>query len=100
MLILTRKSGESVAIGNDINVTILRVNCRKVRIGIEAPRHVTILREEIYKNIREENIQAVRDGMHSKLSALAQHFKSQNSSSCKEQVENRGSKDEETDHEK
>jgi carbon storage regulator len=98
MLILTRKLGESISIGNDINVTILRVSGRKVRIGIEAPRHVTILREEIYKNIREGNIQAVRDGMHSKLSALAQHFKSQTSSSCKEQVKNEGSKDEETDH--
>jgi carbon storage regulator len=86
MLILTRKLGESISIGNDINVTILRVNGRKVRIGIEAPRHVTILREEIYKNIREENLQAVRDAMHSKLGALAQYFKSQNSSSCKEQV--------------
>ncbi len=48
MLILTRRDGESLIIGNDIRVTIQGVKGNQVRIGIEAPDDVTILREELY----------------------------------------------------
>jgi len=59
MLILTRKLGESVTIGDDIKITILGVRGRQVRLGIIAPQKVTIHREEIYFKIQEENKRAV-----------------------------------------
>jgi len=58
MLILTRKLGESVTIGDDIKITILGVRGRQVRLGIIAPQKVTIHREEIYFKIQEENKRA------------------------------------------
>jgi carbon storage regulator len=59
MLILTRKLGESVTIGDDIKITILGVRGRQVRLGIIAPHKVAIHREEIYFKIQEENRRAV-----------------------------------------
>jgi len=59
MLILTRKLGESVTIGDDIKITILGVRGRQVRLGIIAPQKVTIHREEIYFRIQEENKRAI-----------------------------------------
>ena len=47
MLVLTRKAGESVYIGQDISITIVKVNGRQVRLQIDAPREVPILREEL-----------------------------------------------------
>ena len=58
MLILTRKLGESVTIGDDIKITILGVLGRQVRLGIIAPQKVAIHREEIYFKIQEENKRA------------------------------------------
>ncbi len=55
MLILTRKSGESINIGDNIKVTIVEVRGRQVRVGIEAPPGLVIHREEIYAKIMEEN---------------------------------------------
>ncbi|HXG51804.1 MAG TPA: carbon storage regulator CsrA [candidate division Zixibacteria bacterium] len=54
MLILSRRPGESVAIGEDIVVTVLEASGNQVRLGISAPRAVPVLREEIYKAIKEE----------------------------------------------
>jgi carbon storage regulator len=58
MLILTRKLGESITIGDDIKITFLETKGKQVRIGIEAPPHILVHREEIYNLIREQNIQA------------------------------------------
>jgi len=58
MLILTRKLGESITIGDDIKITFLETKGKQVRIGIEAPPHIVVHREEIYNLIREQNIQA------------------------------------------
>lgn len=55
MLILTRKLGESIAIGDDIKVSVLGIHGRQVRIGIEAPQDVIVHREEIYLKVQEEN---------------------------------------------
>jgi len=55
MLILSRRPGESVTIGDDITVTIVAISGSQVRLGIAAPREVRVLREEIYKAIQEEN---------------------------------------------
>jgi carbon storage regulator len=53
MLILTRREGETLLIGDNIEVTVLAVSGSQVRIGIEAPREVTILREEVAERERE-----------------------------------------------
>uniref|UniRef100_A0A7C5EVK9 Translational regulator CsrA n=1 Tax=Desulfobacca acetoxidans TaxID=60893 RepID=A0A7C5EVK9_9BACT len=58
MLILTRKIGEGLFIGDDIRITILEVRGKQIRLGIEAPANVVVLREEIYRRIQEENLQA------------------------------------------
>lgn len=58
MLALTRKSGESVVIGNDIEITILDVKGEQVKIGISAPKSVPVYRKEIYLQIQEANKEA------------------------------------------
>jgi carbon storage regulator len=56
MLILTRRVGETVVIGNDVDVTVLGVKGNQVRLGVKAPREVTVHREEIFQRIcREKN---------------------------------------------
>jgi carbon storage regulator len=60
MLILTRKLGESVTIGDDIKVTILGIHGRQVRLGITAPQKIMVHREEIYLKIQEENKKAAQ----------------------------------------
>jgi len=52
MLILTRRAGESIMIGNDVKITVTRVAVDKVRIGIKAPKHVAVYREELYETLR------------------------------------------------
>lgn len=60
MLILTRKVGESVAIGDDIQVSVVEIKGNQVKLGIKAPRDVTVHREEIYLKIQEENRRAAQ----------------------------------------
>ncbi len=55
MLVLARRPGERIRIGDDIEVTVLSLSNGQVRIGISAPRHIQVLREEIYRAIQEEN---------------------------------------------
>jgi carbon storage regulator len=55
MLILTRKAGESILIGDDIEVTITSIDQNKVRVGIRSPAHIPIYREELYQKIQKEN---------------------------------------------
>ena len=54
MLILTRRVGETVMIGNDVTVTVLGVKGNQVRVGINAPKTVAVHREEIYDRIKRE----------------------------------------------
>ena len=58
MLILTRRLGESITIGDNIKVSVLGVSGRQVRLGIDAPSNVVVHREEIYVRIQEENKKA------------------------------------------
>ena len=51
MLILTRKVGESVLIGDDISITVLSVRGNQVKLGVQAPKEVSVHREEIYQHI-------------------------------------------------
>lgn len=56
MLILTRKLGERITIGDDIVLTLLEIRGSQVKLGIEAPKSVSIHRQEIYERIREANM--------------------------------------------
>lgn len=58
MLILARKIGEAIAIGDDIKIRILEVKGGQVKIGVDAPDHIMVHREEIYLRILEENKKA------------------------------------------
>jgi carbon storage regulator len=54
MLILTRRMGETVVIGDDVTVTVLGVKGNQVRLGVNAPKQVAVHREEIYERIKRE----------------------------------------------
>ncbi len=58
MLVLTRKPGESIIIGDEIKIHIIEIKGKQVRLGIEAPRKFSIHREEVYIRIQEENKRA------------------------------------------
>ncbi len=54
MLVLTRKSNQSIMIGDDVEISVLSITGEKVRIGIQAPRDVPVFRREVYLEIQEE----------------------------------------------
>jgi carbon storage regulator len=60
MLVISRKKGESILIGDDIEITIVKVEEGSVKISIAAPKNITILRKELYKEVTEENINAIK----------------------------------------
>ncbi len=59
MLVLSRKTNESIMIGDSIEVKVVDVIGRTVKLGIEAPRDVAVHRKEVYEAIKDENLQAV-----------------------------------------
>ena len=57
MLVLTRKSNQSIMIGDDIEVSVLAIIGEKVRIGIQAPRDIPVFRKEVYLEIQQERVE-------------------------------------------
>ena len=78
MLILTRRVGETLMIGDEVTVTVLGVKGNQVRIGVNAPRDVAVHREEIYERIKREQAEAGQ--------ALAQTAKTFNRNSGKQSL--------------
>lgn len=58
MLVLTRRLGESINIGENVKITVVDIDGKQVKIGIEAPRDISIFREEVYERIKKENLKA------------------------------------------
>ena len=64
MLVLTRRPGESIMIGDDVVVTVLDVRGDVVRVGIKAPRSVQVHREEVYQELQKANVDAASPSEH------------------------------------
>lgn len=60
MLIITRKKGESLMIGDDIEIIISKIDDGSVKIGIKAPKNIEILRKELYEEVEQENKEAAK----------------------------------------
>lgn len=60
MLVLTRKTGEGIIIGDDIRITVVELKGGGVRIGIDAPREMKVHRQEVYERIKQENKEATQ----------------------------------------
>jgi len=61
MLILTRKVGEAIAVGNDIKIRLLEIKGGQIKLGVEAPNNVPVHREEVFLRILEENRKAAQE---------------------------------------
>ena len=70
MLVLTRKANQSIMIGDEIEVSVLSVIGEKVRLGIQAPRHVPVFRKEVFLEIQAQNLAAAKSGRESLDQAL------------------------------
>lgn len=60
MLIITRKKGESLMIGDDIEIIVSKIEDGSVKIGVKAPRNIQILRKELYEEVEKENKEATK----------------------------------------
>jgi carbon storage regulator len=60
MLILTRRSGQSLYVGDNIRVTVLGIQGKQVKIGLELPDNMTVYRDEVYQRVMEENRMAIQ----------------------------------------
>jgi carbon storage regulator len=60
MLILTRRSGQSLYVGDNIRVTVLGIQGKQVKIGLELPENMTVYRDEVYQRVMEENRMAIQ----------------------------------------
>jgi carbon storage regulator len=70
MLVLTRKTGQKLIIADNIEVTVLETKGESVKIGIQAPRDVSVYREEIYQEIKKANTQATDSSLPASLDSV------------------------------
>lgn len=63
MLVVTRKKGESILIGDDIEIKVTKIDDGSVKIAIDAPKSMTILRKEVYEKVKEENKNATSSNL-------------------------------------
>ena len=77
MLVIKRKSGESVVIGDDIEVTVVSVDKNSVRLAVQAPRALPVYRRELWEDIKKENLQALQapPGLEEALRELGREVK-------------------------
>ena len=64
MLVITRRKDESLLIGDDIEIKIVKVEDGSVRLAISAPRDITILRKEVFERVKEENKEAISGNLY------------------------------------
>jgi carbon storage regulator len=69
MLVLTRKSNQSIMIGDDIEISVLAIMGEKVRIGIQAPRDIPVFRKEVYLEIQQEQVAGEGKGVREEVDA-------------------------------
>lgn len=62
MLVLTRRPGESIRIGDEISVLVLEIQRGQVKVAIDAPREIPVHREEVYELVQRENVKAAQQG--------------------------------------
>ena len=88
MLVLTRKIGEGIAIGDDVTIIVMQIKGKQVRLGIKASPTTIVHREEIYRKIQEENRLAARTAVSSLDGArgLIENDKEQQKASTKQQI--------------
>jgi carbon storage regulator len=72
VLVLTRRLGESIRIGDEISIQVLEIQRGQVRVAIDAPRQIPVHREEIYQQVQEENRKAAISAAESNPTALWQ----------------------------
>ena len=75
MLVLTRKSNQSIMIGDEIEVSVLSIMGEKVRIGIQAPRNIPVFRKEVYLEIQQEKAAGSRAEVDEALESLQQQVR-------------------------
>jgi carbon storage regulator len=63
MLILTRKLGESIIIDENVQISVIEINKNNIKLGVNAPKELTIYREEVFLKIKEENAQSSSSGI-------------------------------------
>jgi len=93
VLILTRKPGEAIVIGRDVRVSILSVDGERVKIGIEAPREVPVVRQELLDAVRQSNLEAATAAASaSTVAASLRHVLSQKAPATSHQEPPEGSR--------
>ncbi|MGI6707487.1 MAG: carbon storage regulator CsrA [Clostridia bacterium] len=78
MLVFTRKAGQSFLIGEDIEIRIIEIQGEKIRIGVEAPQHISILRKELVEEVQKANQEAVAQSGTVTLEKLGDMIKGKN----------------------